>query len=307
MLAIFAHPDDETMGPGGTLAKYTQAGVRVHYLCATRGEAGTVDPKLLADGLTVAALRTRELHASAQVLGLASVSFLDYRDSGMLGAPDNQHPDSLFAAPLAEVAERIADHIRRLRPDTIITHDQYGWYGHPDHIKIYQAVLLAYELLYGLRIDPTSPLHVQGAAHTAPRLYLATLPKTWLKWLVRGMRLCGRDPHRHGQNRDIDLAAIASWDSVITAQVNVAAHVDTKTAAVRSHASQRALTDSHHPLIARLLRHLNGTEHFSRVYPPVRAGEAIETELVELPPRLRRRPATTPLLRLGYFGLAQLP
>src|SRR5690349_2418868 len=116
LLVIFAHPDDESFGPAsGTLAQYAQQGVAVHYLCATRGEAGIVND--LKGYASVADLRTAELHQAAAEMGFSSVRFLDYRDSGMAGSADNQHPNSLFAAPLDTVAERIAQHIKVIQPD----------------------------------------------------------------------------------------------------------------------------------------------------------------------------------------------
>lgn len=307
LLAIFAHPDDESMGPGGTLAKYARAGVRVHLVCATRGEAGTVDPALLAADTTLADLRTRELAEAARALGLASLTFLDYRDSGMIGAPDNAHPDSLVSAPLDDIASRIAGHIRRLRPDAILTHDQYGWYGHPDHIRVYQGVLRAYQQLYSVVIDPTNPTHTHGQSPDAPRLYLATLPRLWLRLAAQAMRLAGRDPRHHGQNGDIDLIEIASWNTPISARVDVSAHLDVKAEAVRRHASQQSLAETRHPLMRRILRALDATEYFMRAYPPVQAGEPEETELVSLPPRRREAVRPRPAYeRLGYIGIAQL-
>src|SRR5215468_9617918 len=127
LLVIFAHPDDESHGPAGTIAKYASEGVDVHYLCATRGEAGMVDSSFLTDGRSASDVRTAEMEQAAAQLRLASVNFLGYRDSGMEGSADNQHPDSLYQAPLDDVAARIARYIQRLRPDAIITHDQYGW------------------------------------------------------------------------------------------------------------------------------------------------------------------------------------
>src|SRR5690349_573915 len=102
LLVIFAHPDDESHGPAGTLAKYVREGVQVHYLCATRGEAGIVDSSLLQNGVTIADLRAAEAKQAAAELGLASINFLGYRDSGMQGTADNHHPESLYSAPLSE-------------------------------------------------------------------------------------------------------------------------------------------------------------------------------------------------------------
>ena len=99
LLVILAHPDDESFGPGGTLAKYAREGVAVHYLCGTRGESGTVDAALLNGFANVAELRTSELMCAAKELELAGVHFLGYRDSGMVGTNDNQLTESLYAAP----------------------------------------------------------------------------------------------------------------------------------------------------------------------------------------------------------------
>lgn len=167
LLVIFAHPDDESHGPAGTIAKYATEGVQVHYLCATRGEAGMVEEQFLPEGTTIADLRTVELHKAVGELGISTLRFLDFRDSGMEGSADNQHPDSLHAAPLDEVATRIADHIRRIRPDAIITHDEYGWYGHPDHIKCYQATKRAYELLFGVNWDGTNGSTPPAMSHAS--------------------------------------------------------------------------------------------------------------------------------------------
>ena len=102
LMAALAHPDDESFGAGGTLALYAQRGVQVHLICATRGEAGQVSAECLQGFDSVADLRVSELRCAAGILGLAGVHFLDYRDSGMAGSSDNQHPQALSAAPVEE-------------------------------------------------------------------------------------------------------------------------------------------------------------------------------------------------------------
>ena len=188
LLAIFAHPDDESHGPAGTLAKYAAEGAKVHYLCATRGEAGIVDSNRLEHGDSIADLRTAELKRAATALGMASVSFLGYRDSGMVGSQDNHHPDSLCAASLDEVAGRIAEHIRRLRPDVIITHDQHGWYGHHDHIKCYAATLRAFELLYGFQLGDTEDCFFQIAIEDRSARDAAVRSRSPPPWAEQGHR-----------------------------------------------------------------------------------------------------------------------
>ena len=106
LLAVLAHPDDETFGMGGTLALYAQQGAAVHLVCATRGEVGDVDPEYMQGYDSIADRREHELRCAAQMLGLAGVHFLDYRDSGMPGSEDNHHPRALAAAPLDEVASK---------------------------------------------------------------------------------------------------------------------------------------------------------------------------------------------------------
>lgn len=278
LLVIFAHPDDESFGPAaGTLAKHAFEGVSVHYLCATRGEAGEVAD--LRGHSTIGSLRTAELHRAAGALRLSSVQFMGYRDSGMAGSADNQHPDSLFAAPLEDVTERVIQAIQSIRPDVILTHDPYGWYGHPDHIKCYQAVLRAYERLYGFT-PGDDPFVMSG---DAPRLYLSTFPKWLLKLAVICLRLTGRNPRQHGQNHDVDLVQIASWEVPATARLSVGAYQPIKELAMACHASQRPLTESHNGLWKWLMNYSQQQECFARLYPPVEPGERLETELFPAP------------------------
>src|SRR5512139_2719095 len=111
LIAVLAHPDDESFGMGGTLALYARRGYPVHLVCATRGEAGDVDPHYLEGFDSVAERREAELRCAAGILQLAEVHFLGYRDSGMPGAPDNEHPNALAAAPLEEAAGRIVHYL----------------------------------------------------------------------------------------------------------------------------------------------------------------------------------------------------
>ncbi len=112
LLAVLAHPDDESFGMGGTLAYYARQGVQVYLVCATRGEVGDVDPHYLEGFHSIAERRESELRCAAGILGLAGVTFLDYRDSGMPGSADNDHPDALVAALPEEVTGRVAHQIR---------------------------------------------------------------------------------------------------------------------------------------------------------------------------------------------------
>lgn len=114
LLAVFAHPDDESFGCGGTLARYAWSGVRVHLICATGGEEGSSDPEHLEGYASLAERRRDELNCAARSLGLSSVIMLGYRDSGMPGSPANQHPEALAAQPLDAVTARVTREIRQI-------------------------------------------------------------------------------------------------------------------------------------------------------------------------------------------------
>ena len=121
-----AHPDDESYGMGSTLAQYAASGVRVYYVCSTGGESGTVAPEHLKGHATIKELRSAEMACAAQVLGLAGVFDLGYRDSGMQGSQDNKLPDALAMAPVEEVAGRMVKIIREIKPLVVVTHDAGG-------------------------------------------------------------------------------------------------------------------------------------------------------------------------------------
>ena len=281
LLVILAHPDDESFGSGGTLSKYAHEGVAVHYLCGTRGESGTVDADKLNGFKNVAELRTSELMCASKELGLAGVHFLGYRDSGMVGSDDNKNAESLNSAPLDEVAQRIVGHIERLKPDVIVTHDQYGGYGHPDHIKLHLATVRAYELQYSIKLDyapsglMTLANNQQPTTHHIPRLYLTAFPKGLVKFGVRVMPLLRQDPRKFGRNKDIDLVQIASWDVPATVQVNTKAYVMMKERASACHASQQAPAQQNR-FVRFMFRRNAGKEFYARAYPPVNKGEQTE-------------------------------
>jgi LmbE family N-acetylglucosaminyl deacetylase len=202
LLAILAHPDDETFGMGGTLALYARQGASVHLLCATRGEVGTVDERHLRGFSSIAERREAELRCAAEKLGLDGVYFLDYRDSGMPGSPDNSHPDALAAASTESVTARIVPYLRSIRPQVVVTFDPIGGYKHPDHIAIHKAAVEAFRLA-------GDPAYKDGSApHQPSKLYYQTIPKGFLKLAVWTMQVMGKDPRRFGRNHDIDLQTL---------------------------------------------------------------------------------------------------
>lgn len=263
LLAVLAHPDDESFGMGGTLALYAQRGVHTHLVCATRGEAGEVDPQYLSGFASVAERRESELRCAAGILGLSGVYFLDYRDSGMPGSPDNGHSNALAAQPVEAVAAKVARLMRQIQPQVVVTFDPIGGYKHPDHIAMHNATVLAFQLA----ADPSFSSDLP--AFKPHKLYYHTISKTFLRISVVLLRLRGKDPRHFGRNGDIDLQAIIDEGRFPThARINCQAVLETKNAAAACHASQLGGALPRRGLIARLSRKASYTETFMRAAPP---------------------------------------
>lgn len=262
LLAVLAHPDDETFGMGGTLALYAQRGAAVHLVCATRGEVGEVDERYLRGFQSVAERRVHELRCAAEMLGLTAVHFLEYRDSGMPGSPENQHPRALASAPLDKVAADVTHYIRRIRPQVVITFDPIGGYRHPDHIAIHNATVKAF---YAAG-DPQA--YPDGLPPYAPqKLYFHTMPRGYLRLAVRLMPLFGRDPRRFGKNKDIDLVAITGVKFPTHAVINYRPVAALRDEASRCHASQGG-GEMSGGLLGTLRRWFSSYETFMQAYPP---------------------------------------
>ncbi|HSB65563.1 MAG TPA: PIG-L family deacetylase [Anaerolineales bacterium] len=267
MLVCLAHPDDETFGMGGTLALYSRRGVQVHLVCATRGEVGEVDQDLLQGFNSVADRRESELRCAAGILGLAGVYFLGYRDSGMPSTPDNQRPDALAAQPVDEVAAKLVQYIRLLKPQVMLTFDPIGGYRHPDHIAIQRATVRAFEL--AAKPDFTSDL----MPYQVEKLYFHSMPKDLLRWTVRLAPLFGMDPHHLGRNHDIDIAAVvAEGNFPAHARINCRSVRTIKDEAAACHLSQLGGAIGRKGPMTVLRRYLGRTETFMRAYPPPMKG-----------------------------------
>jgi mycothiol S-conjugate amidase len=263
LLAVLAHPDDESFGIGGTLALCAAQGISTHLLCATHGEAGDIDQQHIQGYTSVAELRESELRCAAQVLGLSGVHLLDFRDSGMPGSADNDHPDALINAPTDTVAARISHYIRQLRPQVIITFDPIGGYGHPDHIKVHKATVQAYHAAADAQI------HDGQLPHHADKLYYNVFPKDMLRMAVRVLPLFRMDPRAFGRNRDIDLVAVVQEGSFPAhAKIDISSVRLQKDEASACHASQLDGGQPRRGPFAWFMRHFGNHEYFMRAYPP---------------------------------------
>ena len=217
LVFFHAHPDDESIATGGSMARAAADGHRVVLVCATRGEHGEVAEGFLDADETLADRRVKETARSAEILGVAAVEFLGYVDSGMMGTPENDRPGSFWMADIEEAAERLAAILRREGTDVLTVYDERGGYGHPDHIQV----------------------HVVGRRAAAlagtPRVYAATTSREHFLGLADLLiDLVPPDMERP----DPDELDLGVPEARITTTVDVTAALDRKRAAMAAHPSQ---------------------------------------------------------------------
>lgn len=260
ILLCLAHPDDEILGPGGTIARYAQNGAYVELVCATRGEAGEIADPTLATPETLAEVREQELRCAAGTLGINQVTFLGYRDSGMDGTEENQRPDAFMNADANEVIAQLVAIIRRVQPQVVITFEPFGGYGHPDHIAIHYHTRAAFEKARDseYRLDLGRPFPPQRLFY--PLVRAAFFHEMKQRMAARGLPTDFFDiiEERRGKG----------WpDDKFNVVVDVSATVEQKMAALACHRTQfgpdhlfRRLPESE---MAQLLQ----TEYFALAYP----------------------------------------
>lgn len=275
ILAVLAHPDDEAFGLGGTLALCARRGVDTYLVCATRGEAGSVDEEHLKGYKDTAELRTDELMRAAKILGLKDVFFLGYRDSGMPGMEANKHPDAQINHPIEEVAGRVVRFIRDLKPDVVVTFDPIGGYKHPDHIHIQRATTLAFE-----KADDAS-FHPEAGSPFKPRaLYYHVFPRAFLKWATRLLPLFGKDPARWGRNGDINLKELTEVEFPVHVRVDIRSVAEVKRRAGEQHASQGGI-QMRRGLMGFMTKAFGEHEDYMQAYPPVNGSFKRKSDLFD--------------------------
>lgn len=277
LLISFAHPDDESFGMGGVIAYYVARGIEVSLICSTNGDVGTVDPEFMRDYDTVADLRLAELRCAADMLGIKNVITYGYRDSGMMGTPENEHPDCLWQEDEAVVVEKIVRDIRRLRPHVIVTFDPWGGYGHPDHIYMHRATTKAFHA--AADPDQFPDQIVAGLEPYQPeKLYYNTFPRLIVQLRIWQARLSGQDPRRMGRNQDLDMIAILDRSLPAHAAIPVAAYRAAWDAASDCHASQQNPRQQSSVLnyVQRLMLR---RQKFTRVYPAPNGHQRLERDL----------------------------
>lgn len=268
LLAVLAHPDDESFGPGGTFARYAAEGAHVHICIATDGAAGSVAKGQEAARENLVAVRAGELERAVAHLG-ATLHRLDYRDSGMRGDPANGHADAWINVPRHEAIGQIVALIRRLRPDVVVTHDETGGYFHPDHIRCYDVTTAAFHVA----ADPDAYPEQKLPPHQAARLYYTAFSRRWLWVFVLAVRLQGQDPRRVGNNKDIDITQLGTDARKLHAHIRYVNYYDIKLRASAEHASQGGGGGGRLGWLPKpVQRHFFATDTFIRAYPPVADG-----------------------------------
>ncbi len=217
LVLLHAHPDDEAIATGGTMARAAAEGHRVVLVCATRGELGEVPDGFLSDGETLTDRRVAEVQAAAKILGAERVAFLDYRDSGMEGEPTATDPECFAMADLDEAAGRLAQILTEEDAEVLTVYDERGNYGHPDHIQVHHVGIRAAEI-----------------AET-PRVYEATVNRDHLMALMAEQAAEMADIADAPSAQDMDMGMPAE---VITTTVDVRPFLAQKRAAMAAHASQ---------------------------------------------------------------------
>jgi LmbE family N-acetylglucosaminyl deacetylase len=265
LLAVLAHPDDESLGVGGALAKYASEGVEVFVLTATRGDRGRFRGHRFGElehpgPLALAKTREAELRAAAAVLGVHEVSVLDHHDQCL----DRANP--------RQAVEDIAGHLRRVRPDVVVTFGPDGAYGHPDHIAISQFTTAAI-VAAG---DPAFTCDgVEARPHSVSKLYYIAWPETtWVAYQAAVRRLVSTVD-------DVERQATPWPDWAITTVIDASEFWLTVWRAVSCHESQVASYERLLDLSPEQHQALWGRQSFYRAFSTVNGGRARETDLFE--------------------------
>ena len=270
LLLVHAHPDDETINNGATMAAYAAAGVGVTLVTCTRGEEGEVlVPALEHLAATrenaLGPYREIELADAMKALGVSDHLFLGaperkYRDSGMMGTPPNENPECFWRAELDEAASRLVTIIRERKPQVLITYDEFGGYGHPDHIKAHQIAMRASELA----ADPTFG---SGESWEISKIYWSVIPRSalhgsltssniFIKFLIRFFN--------YVPSQWLALPFVKA-DGVVTTKFDGEKYLEQKLAALNAHKTQLIIHGNLFKFSKRLATKISGTEYYIRV------------------------------------------
>ena len=269
ILFVHAHPDDETINNGATMAQYAEQGAHITLVTCTLGEEGEVlvpELEYLASNREdrLGPHRITELDAAMRELGVTDHRILGgpgrFRDSGMMGTPQNERPDAFWQVDVDEAAGLLVPVFREVRPQVLVTYNEFGGYGHPDHIQAHRVAMRAAELAADAEFA-----RGDGAPHSVDKIYWNTVPRSVLQAGIDALRAAG-ETTGFAAVESVDDHPFAADDSTVTAVVHAEEYADRKLAALRAHATQITVDGPFFALSNMLGQQVMGMEYYQLVY-----------------------------------------
>ncbi|GAC1509406.1 MAG: PIG-L family deacetylase [Candidatus Dormibacteraceae bacterium] len=244
LMLVHAHPDDEAISTGGVMMKAKAHGHRVVLVTATKGEVGEIYNMDVETSLPrLGEIRTEELKAAGEILGVDRIEFLGYRDSGMVDTADNKDPRSFHQARLDEAAGKLAVFVREERPDVVVTYAEDGVYGHPDHIKAYQVTNAALDLL-------------EREGWAPKKLYYIAIPRSMMEAFASQM------PEESERQQNTNMRIVGTPDELVTTRIDVHDYLDQKRRAFGAHVSQNDPNSWFTTMASQIYELAFGTEYY---------------------------------------------
>jgi mycothiol conjugate amidase Mca len=261
LMVVHAHPDDEAISTGGVFARYSDEGLHTILVTCTRGEEGEIVlPELNTEEnhQRLALLRDVELAQAVELLGIKSFYQLGYRDSGMIGTPANNHPECFHMADIEQATGVLVALVRKERPDVLVSYNEQGGYGHPDHIKAHLITVAAFHAAGDAGRFPD-----KGPAWQPQKLYYTSFKRrvwltAWEAMRERGLKTPLDDP-------DFDMGRFQNDDPRITTVVPVLPYLERKLEALRCHRTQISPDFPFFVIPDELRQEFAGHEYFIRV------------------------------------------
>jgi N-acetyl-1-D-myo-inositol-2-amino-2-deoxy-alpha-D-glucopyranoside deacetylase len=232
LLAVHAHPGDECISTGGILARYAAAGVRTVLVTCTDGAVGEISDPALATLENLAEVRSHELDDSVRVLDISRSVRLGYRDSGMAGTADNDDRRSFLQSSFDEALERVVRVVREERPQVVVTYDERGGYGHPDHIRAHQVAVAAFHAAGDGARFPEA-----GTPFSPSKLYYAVIPRSAMREFAERLRAAGVEAPFEEVREDEDMP-FGVADQRVTTFIDVSEYIGAKRASLLAHRTQ---------------------------------------------------------------------
>lgn len=278
-MMVHAHPDDESIVTGATLAKYAAEGAEVTLVTCTLGEEGEVIPSELGHLVaerddTLGEYRIGELGKACVALGVRDHRFLGgpghYRDSGMMGGPTNEHPKAFWGADVEEAARLLAEIIREVRPQVLVSYDEHGGYGHPDHVQAHRVTRRA--------CDKANERALPGTPWKVDKLYAIAQPVSRIEESIARLN---EEVGPFTPPREVFDIARGTPDSVVTTRIDASDHWAAKALAMRAHETQITVDGERFALSNDIAQEIDAVEHFTLLMgpPPKTDADGYENDL----------------------------